>query len=102
MMGFFLEYERSARYSARIRRKLLSYFDAAKAGFDFYGRTLRVAFITETDQAEREVIENSEALLREMAVELMVITSTYRKIMDRLASGDRDVWLHRGRTIHIE
>ena len=102
VVDFFVEYERSARTPRRIMRKLGLYFNAAKRGYDFYGRKLRVAFITETAQAERTVVEKSEALTRETGTELMVITTTYGRIMERLAFGDRDVWLHRGSPIHIE
>ena len=65
------------------------------------GHQISLIFITETDKAERFVLEESEALMAENRVALMVVTSTYDKITRRLSAGDRDVWTHRGNPIAL-
>ena len=96
VVRFFVEYERSARYRRRIRAKLLSYILLTKAG-----RTFPLLFITETDAAERFVMEESMALMAEHGVELMVVTSTYDKIVRRLPTGDPEVWSQHGSFIEV-
>ena len=96
VVRFFVEYERSARYRERIRAKLLSYVLLAKAG-----RKFALLFITETDAAERFVVEEAAALMKEHDVELMAVTSTYDKIVRRLPTGDPGVWSHRGSSINV-
>ena len=88
---FFIEYERSARHPERVRKKLWGYVEYAKHGHQF-----PLIFITETDQVERFVLEESEALMVENRIELTVVTSTYGKITGRLPDADREVWSHRG------
>lgn len=96
VVRFFVEYERSARFRDRIRDKLVSYMELAKNGHVF-----PLLFITEKDQAEWFVLEESEALMAEHGVELMVVTSTYDRIVRRLPAGDPTVWSHRGGSIKV-
>ena len=95
-VDFSGEYERSARSPGRIRDKLRLSMEYAMRGHQ-----ISLIFITETDKAERFVLEESEALMAENRVELMVVTSTYDKITRRLSAGDRDVWTHRGNPIAL-
>ena len=89
-VDFLVEYERAARIPTRIRKKLRKYVQYAAQGYRF-----PLGVITETDQAERFVLEETEALMSEYGTELLVVTSTYEKITRGLAAGDSDVWSHR-------
>ena len=96
VVKFFVEYERSARFRDRIRDKLMSYVALAKNGHVF-----PLLFITEKDLAERFVLEESEALMAEHGVELVVVTSTYDRVVRRLPAGDPNVWSRRGGSIKM-
>ena len=93
-MDFLVEYERAARVPSRIREKLRKNAEYSAQGYRF-----PVAFITETDRAERFVLEETEALMTEYEVDLMVVTSTYGKVTRGLAAGDSRTWTHCGNPV---
>ena len=95
-IDFCVEYERSARTPRRIRRKLRNWVLLAKRGYHF-----PLLFISETDKVEETVVREASSLMDEEQVSLILVTSTYEKVVHRLPAGENGVWSFQGRSIRL-
>ena len=91
---FFLEYERSAITPGAIRDKLMPYFRVARSGYE-----CSVIFICETRAAAEIFQEWHQRLQRELGVQFLLITSTYKEV----AAGNQfeTCWNRNGKPVKL-